>query len=169
MRNYRKSFFLLLWFFILFLSLSLFPACGKPGFTTYTNNVGGYTIKYPYSWKLEVTEDKTICVMTAPSRRGSIRIDVMGPMLAEEAAKRWLIAIGTAFGEVTQFENKSMDGFWDWYLSYEYEGEFSFFRGEAYFKQTPKHLYKIDTLAEKYGYDGYPFAAILSSFKLLRK
>lgn len=142
--------------------------CGKTGFVDYTNEEWGYTIKYPYSWKLEISTDNTTCMATAPSRKGSFRIDVVESLSAQAVAQRWLMAIGTAYKEVVMLENKPADDkFWDWYLAYEYNTEFyGSFHGEAFFKQFKGHVYKLDTLAEKSLYERYPFPAIVSSFKL---
>ena len=163
MRNCRRHWFLILG--VIVLLVSPLVACGKPGFITYTNDKGGYSISYPYNWQLEVTDDGTICVLKSPGRRASVRIDVINFMPAEEAAKRWLMAMGTAWEEITLLENKPMKGSWDWYLSYDYEADFGMFHGEAYFKETEKHLYKVDTAGDVTGYSDYPFAAIISSFK----
>jgi hypothetical protein len=78
------------------------------------------------------------------------------------------MAMGTAHNELTQFENEPRQDFWDWYLSYDYETEYyGTFHGEAYFKQTEKWLYKVDTAANKNEYEHYPFDTIISTFKLL--
>jgi len=87
-------------------------------------------------------------------------------MTAQDAAQRWLISLGTHWGEIAQLENKPMDGFWNWYVSYDYEAGTGPFHGEAYFKSTSDHLYRLDTAADSAGYDSYPFATIISSFKL---
>ncbi len=165
MINYKRFWFLILGLIVLL--FSPFVACGKTGYTTYTNEAGRYTINYPYTWKVEVSEDGTKCLITSPTRRGSVMIDVVEGMTAREAAQRWLISLGTAWGEVTKLEDRPMEGFWNWYLSYEYETDYyETFRGEAYFKQTETHLYKVDTAADKAGYESYPFSTIISSFKL---
>jgi hypothetical protein len=138
-----------------------------PGYTTYTNDKAGYTISYPLNWQVEMSEDGTVYYVESPSQRAAVRIDVIEGKTAREVAQLWLIFIGTAFGEVTKLEDKSMDGFWDWYLSYEYETDYyEPRRGEAYFKQTETHVYKLSTVGDKGGYDSYPFATIISSFKL---
>ena len=165
MRNNRRYWFLLLGLIVWLISSLV--ACGKPGYTTYTNDKVGYTISYPLNWQVEVSEDGTKCLITSPTRRGSVMIDVVEGMTAREAAQRWLISLGTAWGEVTKLEDRPMEGFWDWYLSYEYETDYyETFRGEAYFKQTETHLYKLDTAGLKEEYSRYPFTTIISSFKL---
>ena len=164
MRN-KKRYWLLLLGLICLLFSSL-VACGQPGYVTYTNDEFGYTIKYPYTWKVEVSADGTKCLITAPDRAASVMIDVIEGLTALEAAQRWLIAIGTAWGEVVKIEDKPMEGAWDWYLSYEYEAEYGTFHGEAYFKQTETHVYKLDTAEEKGSLKSYPFSTIISSFKL---
>jgi hypothetical protein len=163
-RDNRKYGFLLLG--LIGLLISSLVACGMPGYTTYTNDKAGYTISYPLSWKVEVSKDGTRCLITSPTRRGSVMIDVAEGMTARDAAQRWLISIGTTWGEVTKLEDKPMKGSWDWYLSYDYEADFGMFHGEAYFKQTETHLYKLDTAGLKEEYSNYPFNTIISSFKL---
>lgn len=154
------------------LSAMLLGGCGTQGFVDYSNEEWGYTIKYPYNWKLEISTDGKVCVGTAPSKKGSFRIDVVeGGLSAHDAAQRWLMAIGTAYKEVTMLENKpATDKFWGWYLAYEYDTElYGIFHGEAFFRQVEGRVYKIDTLAEKALYEKYPFPAILSSFKLKKR
>jgi hypothetical protein len=148
------------------LLISSVVACGTPGFTKYTNDKAGYTISHPLNWKVEVSEDGTRCLIASPSRQGSIMIDVVEGMTAREAAQRWLISIGTTWGEVAKLEDKPMQDAWDWYLSYDYETSFGTFHGEAYFKQTETNVYKLDTAALKQQYSNYPFNTMLSSFKL---
>ena len=63
-------------------------------------------------------------------------------------------------------DNKAMEGFWNWYVAYDYEADTGPFHGEAYFKSTADHLYRVDTAADKNGYNNYPFSTIISSFKL---
>jgi len=164
-RNNKKYFLLLLG--LVALLSSLLVACGKTGFVKYENDEFGYTISYPYSWKVEVFEDGTKCLIISPTRRASVMIDVVEGMTPREAANYWLISIGTAWGEVTKLEDKPMEGFWDWYLSYEYTTSYyETFRGEAYFKQVGTNVYKLDTAGDKDGYAGYPFATMISTFKL---
>ena len=164
MRSYKEYWFLILGLVVLMFSSLV--ACGMPGYTTYTNDKAGYTISHPLNWQVEVSEDGTKCLITSPTRRGSVMIDVVEGMTAREAAQRWLISIGTTWGEVTKLEDKPMQGSWDWYLSYDYEADIGTFHGEAYFKQTETHVYKLDTAADKAGYESYPFSTIISSFKL---
>ena len=164
MRNNKRFWFLILGLAVLL--FSPFVACGKTGYTTYTNEAGRYTINYPLNWQVEVSEDGTKCLITSPNRRGSIMIDVVEGMTAREAAQRWLISLGTAWGEVTKLEDKPMQGSWDWYLSYDYEADFGMFHGEAYFKQTETQVYKLDMAGFKQEYSNYPFNTIISSFKL---
>jgi hypothetical protein len=163
-RNNRKYWFLFLW--LIGLLIGSLVACGTPGYTTYTNDKAGYTINYPLNWQVQVSEDGTKCLITSPTRKGSVMIDVAEGMTAREAAQRWLISIGTTWGEVTKLEDKPMQGSWDWYLSYDYEANLAAFHGEAYFKQTETHLYKLDTAGPKEEYSQYPFNTIISSFKL---
>jgi hypothetical protein len=59
-----------------------------------------------------------------------------------------------------------MEGLWNWYLSYDYEAATGRFHGEAYFKSTADHVYKLDTAGDAAGYKNYPFSTIISSFKL---
>jgi hypothetical protein len=163
-RNNRKYWFVFLG--LIGLLISSLVACGKPGYTIYTNDKAGYTISYPLNWQVEVSEDGTKCLITSPTRKGSVMIDVVEGMTAREAAQRWLMSIGTAWGEVAKLEDKPMQGSWDWYLSYDYDTDFGSFHGEAYFKQTATYLYKLDTAALKQEYSHYPFNTIISSFKL---
>ncbi|MCX6009076.1 MAG: hypothetical protein NTW48_03410 [Chloroflexi bacterium] len=164
MKSNKKIWFLLLG--LIGLLIGSLVACGMPGYTTYTNDKAGYTISHPVNWQVEVSEDGTKCLITSPTRRGSVMIDVVEGMTAREAAQRWLISIGTTWGEVIKLEDKPMQGSWDWYLSYDYEADFGTFHGEAYFKQTETHLYKLDTAGLKEEYSQYPFTTIISSFKL---
>ena len=164
MRNNRKYWFVI--FSLITLMLTPLVACGQPGYTTYTNKEKGYSIRYPLNWQVEVTEDSTICVIKSPSRFASVRIDVIDAMPAQQAAQRWILAMGTAWAEFAVLENKPMGDFWDWYISYDYEAETGIFHGEAYFKQTTAHVYKLDTAGDVAGYKNYPFSAIISSFKL---
>jgi hypothetical protein len=164
-RSNKKYWFLLLGLIVLL--FSPFVACGKPGYTTYTNDKVGYSISYPLNWQVEVSEDGTVYYISSPTRRASVKIVVVEGMTAREAAQLWLISLGTAWGEVIKLEDKPMQGSWDWYLSYEYETSYyETFRGEAYFKQTEKHLYRLDTAGLKEEYSRYPFTTIISSFKL---
>ncbi len=164
MRNSRKYCLLLLG--LISLLISSIVACGMPGFTTYTNDKAGYTISHPVNWNVEVSADGTKCLITSPTRQGSIMIDVVEGVTAREAAQRWLISIGTTWSEVVKPEDKPMKGSWDWYLSYDYETNFGTFHGEAYFKQTETHVYKLDTAGLKQEYSTYPFNTMISSFKL---
>ena len=164
MRN-KKGYWLLFLGLIGLLLSSLF-ACGPSGYLTYTNDEFGYTIKYPYTWGVEVSADGTKCLLISPSRTGSVMIDVTEGLTAAQAAQRWLISIGTAWGEVAKLEDKPMEGAWDWYLSYDYEADYGTFHGEAYFKQAGSYLYKLDTAEPKGEYKSYPFSTIISSFKL---
>ena len=164
MRNSRKYCLLLLG--LIGLLISSIVACSMPGYTTYTNDKAGYAISHPVNWQVEVSEDGTKCLITSPTRRGSIMIDVVEGMTAREAAQRWLISIGTTWSEVVKIEDKPMQGSWDWYLSYDYDTDFGSFHGEAYFKQTETHVYKLDTAGLKQEYSTYPFNTMISSFKL---
>lgn len=167
MRSYRKCWVPFLGLIILLLSSSV--ACGKPGYATYKNGEMGYAISYPYNWQVEVSEDGTKCFIVSPTRRASVMIDVAAPMAARDAANRWIMALGTAHNELTQFENEPRQDFWDWYLSYDWEAEYGLYHGEAYFKQTEKRLYKVDTAAFKNEYEYHKFNSIISTFKLLGK
>jgi hypothetical protein len=163
-KNNKKYWFLLLG--LIFLLISPLVAC-RTGYVTYTNDKAGYSISHPVSWEVQVSEDGTKCLIISPTRRASVMIDVVEGMTIREAANYWLISLGTAWGEVTKLEDRPMDGFWDWYLSYEYMTSYhEAFRGEAYFKAVDTHIYKLDTAGDKNGYDSYPFATIISTFKL---
>lgn len=148
------------------LLLSPFVACGQTGYIPYNNDEFGYTVSYPYTWTVEASADGTKCLITSPSRTGSVMIDVTEGLTAKEAANRWLISIGTAWGAIVKLEDKPMEGAWDWYLAYDYEADYGTFHGEAYFKQAGNYVYKLDSAAEKDGYESYPFSTIISSFKL---
>ena len=166
MKNKKRYYFIIPCLFVLF--LSLFVACGKTGYTTYTNDQFGYTISYPYSWNVEVSADGTKCLLASSTRRGSVMIDVADDMLPRVAANYLIMSIsqGTPTKEVSLIEDKQMEGAWDWYLSYDYETGLGMFHGEAYFKLTDTHLYKLDTAARVAEYKDYPFSTIISSFKL---
>jgi len=163
-RSYKKYCLLILGLVVLMFSSLV--ACGKPGFTKYTNNEFGYTISYPINWEVEIAKDETVCLLKSPSHKASIRIDVIEAMTAEDAAKRWIISMGTAWTDITLLENKPMQGFWGWYLSYDYEAYLGTYHGEAYFRQTKTRVYKLDTAGDVVGYKEYPFATMISSFKL---
>ena len=156
--------FLLLSLVVLMIGAAI--SCGQPGFTTYTNDVGGYTVSYPVNWTAEVSKDSNIYVIKSPSHLASVRIDVIMPMSAQQAAQRWITAMGTGSAEFALLENKPMEGFWNWYVSYDYQADIGQYHGEAYFKSTTDHVYKLDTAGELQRYDTYPFPAIISSFKL---
>ena len=164
MGNNKKYWFLLLG--LISLLLSFFVACGKPGYIKYTDDKFGYTVSYPYTWQVEVSQDGTRFLVASQTRRASVMIDVAAPMTAQDAAKRWIMSLGTQWSQITLLEDKPMEGSWDWYLSYDYEAQYGFYHGEAYFKQTEMNLYKLDTAALKGEYSSYPFNAIISSFKL---
>ncbi len=164
MRNNRKYWFMLLGLIPLLLGSTI--GCGTPGFTTYTNDIEGYSISYPLSWQVEVSKDGTTLLITSPTRVASVMIYTTNSMPAQTAAQYWIISLGTHWSEITQLENKAMEGFWNWYVSYDYEADFGPFHGEAYFKSTADHLYRLDTAADSAGYNNYPFSTIISSFKL---
>jgi len=163
-RNNKKHMVLL--FGIIVLLLSSAAGCGQPGFTTYNNDVEGYSTSYPANWKAEVAKDATVFIIKSPSLFASVRVDVIGAMPAQEAAQRWIMAMGTGSTEFALLENKPMQGFWNWYVSYDYDVGTGPFHGEAYFKSTAGHLYRLDTAADSAGYNNYPFSTIISSFKL---
>jgi len=141
-------------------------SCGQPGFTTYINDAEKYSISYPLNWKAEVSKDGTTCLLTAPTRQASVMIYVADSLPPQTAAQYWLMSLGTHWSDITLVENKPMDGLWNWYVSYDYEADIATYHGEAYFKSTADHLYRLDTAANKAGYSGYPFSNIISSFKL---
>lgn len=163
-KNHKKYCFLFIGLIVLLLSFA--AGCGQPGFTAYNNDTQGYSISYPLSWTSQVSKDETTFLTASPSRTGSVMIYVAPSMPAQDGAQRWLMSLGTHWGEITQLENKPMDGFWNWYVSYDYESDTGPFHGEAYFKSTSDHLYRLDTAADSSGYDSYPFPSIISSFKL---
>ena len=164
MRNKKGYWFLFLG--LIGLLLSSLVACGPSGYLTYTNDEFGYNIKYPYTWGIEMSADETKCLFISPSRTASVMIDVIEGLTAAQAAQRWLMSIGTAWGEVAKIEDKPMEGAWDWYLSYDYEADYGMFHGEAYFRQAGEYVYKLDTAGQKGEYESYPFSTIISSFKL---
>ncbi|MCJ7791458.1 MAG: hypothetical protein MUP49_03460 [Dehalococcoidia bacterium] len=166
MRNNKKQWFLLFGLIILLLSSAV--GCGQPGFTTYNNETEGYSISYPLNWKVEVSKDWTVYYISSPTRRASVKIVVVEGMTARAAANYLIMSIteGTPGKEVTLIEDKPMQGAWDWYLSYDYEAAIGPFHGEAYFKSTADHLYRLDTAGDAAGYKNYPFSTIISSFKL---
>ncbi len=163
--RYRKRYLLALLGFIALLG-GVVSACGTPGYVTYTNEAGGYSFSYPINWQTEVSADSMIYIVKSKSGLASVRIDVIGPMSAQDAAQRWGIAMGTGNAEFALKENKAVEGPWDWYMSYDYDAGTGPFHGEAYFKSTTEHVYKLDTAADLAGYGNYPFPYIISSFKL---
>jgi hypothetical protein len=163
-RNNKKYWFLL--FGLVVLLLSSAAGCGQPGFTTYNNDVEGYSVSYPLNWEIEVAKDSTILILKSPTHLASVRIDVIGAMPAQQAAQRWVMAMGTGTSEFALLENKTMEGTWNWYVSYDYEAAAGPYHGEAYFKSTADHIYKLDTAGDKAKYDTYPFSTMISSFKL---
>ncbi|MCJ7515439.1 MAG: hypothetical protein MUO89_05675 [Dehalococcoidia bacterium] len=164
MSNNNRNWILLFGLVVLLL-ISGF-GCGQPGFTIYNNDAQGYSISYPQSWASEVTKDAKIFLVKSPSILASVRVDVIDPMQAQQAAQKWVMAMGTGNVDFALLENKQMEGFWDWYLSYDYDAGTGPFHGEAYFKTTADHVYKLDTAGDMAGYKSYPFSAIISSFKL---
>jgi hypothetical protein len=163
--NRNRNYWFLL-FGLIALLLGSIVGCGQPGFTTYVNEQMGYTINYPLNWKVEVSEDGTTCLISSPTRVASLMIYVTDYIPVQTAAQYWLMSLGTHWSVITQIENKPTEGFWGWYVSYQYEAETGTFRGEAYFKSTPEHLYRLDTAANAAEYNNYPFSAMISSFKL---
>lgn len=171
MRKYTTR--ALIYLLVLTLALSLCISCSgtpKTEMLTYNNEQFGYSIDYPIDWRVEVADKGKTCVLssTEPLSTGSIRIDAIPPVPVEQAAQSWEIAMASQWEELTRYDNKKLQGQWDWYLSYSWvtntEGEF---HGKAYFKYTTKYMYKVDTAAKSLEYDKYPFNTILSSFKLL--
>jgi hypothetical protein len=160
----RNYWFLLSGLIVLMLSSGI--GCVQPGFTTYTNEAEGYSINYPQNWGVEVSADGTTCLITSPTRIASVMIYVADSMAAQTAAQYWMMSLGTHWAQITQIENRPMEGFWNWYVSYEYLSDNGLFHGEAYFKRTGDHLYRIDTAADSIGYKDFPFPYIISSFKL---
>ena len=175
MRDSNKYWLLFLGLTVL--SLSPVIACGEAGttspsqlsFNTYTNDDWGCAISYPSDWQAQVVPADRTCLISSPALadRGSLRLDVIEALPAKQAAERWLMALGTAWGSITLLHSTRMQGLWDWYLSYDYNSGYGEFHGETFFKETPDYLYKIDTAGEKAKYDSYPFAEMISSFKLL--
>jgi hypothetical protein len=163
-RNNKKYWFLLFGLTVLLLGATV--GCGLPGYTTYTNQEEGYTISYPDTWQAEVSKDSTTCLIISPTHAASLVVYVAGPITAQNAAQYWIMSLGTHWQEITQIANKPMEGFWDWYVEYEYQADTGPFHGEAYFKTTKDHLYRLDTAADSAGYNNYPFPTIISSFKL---
>jgi hypothetical protein len=163
-RKNKSYWFLLSGLIVLLLSSAI--GCGQPGFTTYNNDVEGYSISHPLNWDAEIAKDSTILVLKSPTRLASVRIDVIDAMPAQQAAQRWVMAMGTGSADFALLENKPMEGAWNWYVSYDYEAQIGRYHGEAYFKSTADHVYKLDTAGDKDKYDTYPFPTIISSFKL---
>jgi len=171
-----KGFLLLLLAFTI-LPLGSATACGQPGhdqgptssFNTYANDDWGCAISYPSDWEVQVVPADRTCLMSPPTAmgRGSLRLDVIEALSAEQAAERWIIALGTTWGSVTMLHCMKMEGLWDWYLSYDYDSGYGQFHGEAFFKEGPDYLYKIDTAGEKAKYDTYGFHEIVPTFELL--
>ena len=165
MRNPKKPLVLLLGFVIV--SLGAVAACIQTPFTTYTNENWGYAITYPKEWQVEVADAEKTFLISSPYGYGSLRIDVIEPCPAKTAAENWLMLIGTTYDSVTLLEGRVMLDTWDYYLSYEYVTEYGDFHGEAFFKRTETHLYKLDTVGETSKYDSYRFDPIISTFELL--
>lgn len=137
---------------------------------TYKNEAFGYSIDYPKDWRVEVADKGKTCLLTptSPSMTGSLMIYVVPSAPVEQAARSWEIAMATQWEELTRYDNRKLQGQWDWYLSYGWVTNQGFeFMGEAYFKQTATYVYRVDTAAKSLEYDKYPFDDIISSFKLL--
>jgi hypothetical protein len=164
MRNSKKYVSLLVGFLILVAGVTM--GCGQSGYTTYTNDVGGYSISYPINWQAEITQDSKIYIVKSPSHLASVRIDIIDAMSSQQAAQLWITAMGTGNQDFALLDNKPMEGFWNWYVSYDYDAGTGPFHGEAYFKSTKEHVYKLDTAGDQAGYDSYPFPKIISSFKV---
>ena len=162
----KKSCIVLLGILGLLLATQL--SCTQPGFTTYTNDEQGYKISYPANWEAEVSTDSAVYIIKSPSHLASARIDVISPISAQQAAQHWIMAMGTGNSDFTLVDNKSMEGFWDWYASYDFDSGTGYgpYHGEAYFKSTAQHIYKLDTVGDSKNYTSYPFPAIISSFNL---
>lgn len=156
----------ILLFGLIVLLVSSGISCGTPGYTTYKNETQGYSISYPMNWTSEITNDAAIFVAKSPSHLASVRVDVIGAMSAQQAAQRWGMAMGTGSVDFAIVENKPMEGNWNWYLSYDYDIGTGPYHGEAYFKTTADHIYKVDTAGDMEGYKTYPFSTIVDSFKL---
>jgi hypothetical protein len=164
MSNSKKYWFFLAGLLMLISGVAI--SCGQSGYTTYTNDVGGYSISYPINWQAEITQDSKIYVIKSPSHFASVRIDVIDAMSSQQAAQLWITAMGSGNQDFALLDNKPMEGFWNWYVSYDYDAGTGPYHGEAYFKSTPEHVYKLDTAGDKAEYDSYPFPTIISSFKL---
>ena len=164
MSNKNRNWILIFGLIVLLLGSGI--GCSKPTLTTYNNEAQGYSISYPVNWESEVTQDAKIFVIKSPSILASVRVDVIDPVPAQQAAQRWVMAMGTGNAEFALLENKQMEGSWEWYVSYDYDAGTGPFHGEAYFKTTADHTYKVDTAGDMAGYKTYPFASIVSSFKL---
>ena len=165
MRKSKELLFLLVGLIILL--LSTVTACGETQSTTYTNENWGYAVTYPKGWQVEVADAEKTFLVSSPYGWGSLRIDVIEACPAETAAANWLMGVGTTYGSVTLLDGRVMQGMWDYYLCYEYVTDYNEFHGEAFFKQTETHLYKLDTVGETSKYDSYHFDSIISTFKLL--
>src|SRR4030042_2179320 len=93
MRNKNRNWILIFGLIVLLLGSGV--GCGKPTVTTYNNEAQGYSISYPVSWQSEVTEDAKIFVTKSPSILASVRVDVIDPVPAQQAAQRGVMAMGT--------------------------------------------------------------------------
>jgi len=163
----------LLYLLAFVLVFGLFIACNGKSETkmlTYKNEQFGYSIDYPQDWRVEVADKGKTCLLssTEPLSTGSIRIDVIPSVPIEQAAQSWEMAMATQWEELTRYDNKKLQGQWDWYLSYGWVTNTGVeFLGQAFFKHTIKYIYKVDTASKSLSYDKYPFDTIVSSFKLL--
>jgi len=171
MRNYIVR--ALIYSMLLIVALGLSVACsGTPDtkMLTYKNEQFGHSIDYPKDWKVEVAEKGKICLLTptSPSMTGSLMIHVIPSIPIEQAVQSWEIALATQWEELTRYDNRKLQGQWDWYLSYSWvTNQGTEFMGQAFFKHTPIYIYRVDTAAQPPEYDKYPFDSIVSSFKLL--
>jgi hypothetical protein len=173
-RSYKRGWFLFLGLVVMLLGLTI--ACGggyashKTTFYTYTNDKMGYAITCPDYWQVTVIDETKARLTLPPPFRGFISIQVVeNPTVPFEAAVGTSVTLmEEKYTDFTLLDNKSLQGLWDWYLSYDFAGDYGVeFHGETYFKNTGMRFYKIDTVGEKTRYDDYAFGTIISTFKLL--
>ncbi len=141
----------------------------QPTLTTYINAEFGYSIAHPEEWRVDEQNKKDVYILSLDPDKAYVGIGILenAVLPISEIAMRWVLAVSQKQDNVILTNSIQMTGLWDWYLSYDYVTAWGEdFHAEAFFKQVEKRTYRVETVGEKARYSEYPFAAILSSFKL---
>jgi hypothetical protein len=141
----------------------------QPTLVTYINDQFGYSIGYPKNWQASEQSKKEVYLLSSAPDKAYIGIGVLenATLPISEIAMRWVLAVSQKEDNVVLTNRMQMQGLWDWYVSYDYVTAWGEdFHAEAFFKQVGTRIYRVETVGEKAKYSEYPFAAMLSSFKL---